>query len=72
MYHPNREGKPSFKIGDIVKLYRDNISTSWSAKISIRWYDENYVIHEKHQKGSYIIKNISNPDDPKLYLVHRN
>ena len=70
MYHPKREWKPSFKIGDIVKLYRNNISTSWSAKISIRWYDEIFVRHEKHQKGSYIIKNISNTDDPKLHLVH--
>ncbi|KAG1115632.1 hypothetical protein G6F42_013892 [Rhizopus arrhizus] len=72
MYNPKKEWKPSFNIGDVVKLYRDNISTSWSAKISIRWYEDNYCIQEKHRKGSYIIKNISNPDDPKLHLVHGN
>lgn len=72
MYHPKKEWKPPFNIGDVVKLYRDNISTSWSAKISIRWYEDNYCIQEKHKKGSYIIKNISNPDDPKLHLVHGN
>lgn len=72
MYHPKKEWKPSFNIGDTVKLYRDNISTSWSAKIDIRWYEDIFCIHEKHKKGSYIIKNISNPDDPKLHLVHGN
>ncbi|KAL0136244.1 hypothetical protein V8B55DRAFT_1566879 [Mucor lusitanicus] len=70
MFNPKKEWKPSFNIGDIVKLYRDNISTSWSAKMSIRWHEDNFCVQEKHKKGSYIIKNISNPDDPKLHLVH--
>ena len=69
---PKKEWKPSFNIGDVVKLYRDNITTSWSAKISIRWHEENFCIHEKHHKGSYLIKNISNPEDPRLHLVHGN
>lgn len=72
MLNPKKEWKPSFNIGDIVKLYRDNLTTSWSAKISIRWYKDNYCIQEKHKKGSYIIKNISKPEDPKLHLVHGN
>lgn len=72
MANIKKEFKPSFKIGDIVKLYRDNISTSWSAKISIRWYEDNYCIQEKLKKGSYFIKNISNPEDTKLHLVHGN
>lgn len=72
MANIQKEFKPAFKIGDIVKLYRDNISTSWSAKISIRWYEENYCIQEKLKKGSYFIKNISNPDDTRLHLVHGN
>jgi hypothetical protein len=37
MNQPKKEWKPSFNLGDIVKLYRDNISTSWSAKFSIKW-----------------------------------
>lgn len=72
MNNIKKEIKPSFRIGDIVKLYRDNISTSWSAKISIRWYEENFCIQEKLKKGSYFIKNISNPEDTKLHLVHGN
>lgn len=67
-----KEFKPSFNIGDIVKLYRDNLSTSWSAKIEIRWYEDNYCIQEKLKKGSYYIKNISKPDDTRLHLVHGN
>jgi hypothetical protein len=72
MNQPKEEWKPSFNIGDIVKLYCDNIKTSWSTKISIRWHEENFCILEKHRKGSYLIKNISNPNDPRLHLVHGN
>lgn len=72
MYYPKKEWKPSFNLGDIVKLYKDNISTSWSAKIAIRWYEDIFCIHEKQRKGVYIIKNIYNPDDPRLHLVHGN
>ncbi|CAO3639549.1 unnamed protein product [Mucor hiemalis] len=32
-----KEFKPGFKVGDVAKLYRDNISTSWSGKIMITW-----------------------------------
>lgn len=67
-----KEYKPGFKVGDIVKLYRDNISTSWSAKIMIRWYEDNFCIQEKLQKGNYYIKNITNPEDTRLRLVHGN
>ncbi|CEP07159.1 hypothetical protein, partial, partial [Parasitella parasitica] len=45
MNNTKKEWKPSFKIGDIVKLYRDSISTSWSAKIDIRWHEDNFAIH---------------------------
>lgn len=72
MMKTKKELKPSFQIGDIVKLYRDNISTSWSGKIMIRWYEDNFAIHEKLRKGSYFIKNISNTDDTRLKLVHGN
>lgn len=72
MAKTNKELKPGFKLGDIVKLYRDNISTSWSGKIMIRWYEDNYVIHEKLKKGGYIIKNISNTDDTRIRIVHGN
>ncbi|CEP17043.1 hypothetical protein [Parasitella parasitica] len=72
MNNTKKEWKPSFKIGDSVKLYRDSISTSWSAKIDIRSYEDNFAIHEKLKKGTYVIKNISNPEDTKLHLVHGN
>jgi hypothetical protein len=72
MNNTKKEIKPPFKVGDVVKVYRDNISTSWSAKISIRWFEDNFCIQEKLKKGSYFIKNITNPEDTKLRLVHGN
>jgi hypothetical protein len=72
MANTKKELKPGFNLGDIVKLYRDNISTSWSGKIMIRWYEDCFVIHEKLRKGTYLIKNLSNVDDIKIRLVHGN
>lgn len=72
MMKTKKELKPGFKLGDVVKVYRDNISTSWSGKIMIRWYEDNFVIHEKLKKGSYFIKNISNTEDTRIRLVHGN
>jgi hypothetical protein len=60
MSSTKKELKPGFAIGDIVKLYRYNLATSWSGKIEVRWFEENYVVPEKLKKGSYFIKNISN------------
>ena len=54
----------------IVKKLNNFYEELFGEKLEV--YDENFVIHEKHQKGSYIIKNILNPDDPKLHLVHGN
>jgi hypothetical protein len=72
MSSTKKELKPGFAIGDIVKLYRDNLATSWSGKIEIRWSEENFVVQEKLKKGSYFIKNISNLQDTRLRLVHGN
>ncbi|KAG2190733.1 hypothetical protein INT47_006900 [Mucor saturninus] len=68
MENKRKDYKPGFKVGDIVKLYRNNISTSWSGKIMIRWYEDNYCIQENLRKGANYIKHISNPDDTILKL----
>ena len=66
-----KELKPAFKIGDQVLLYKDYRSTSWSGKIETTW-DGIFVIHIVLGKGTYYIKNLSNPEDTKLRRVHGN
>lgn len=66
-----KELKPGFNIGDKVLLFRDYQSTSWSGKIQPKW-DGIYAIHILLGKGTYLIKNLSNPDDQKLKRVHGN
>lgn len=65
-----RSWKPSFRLGDIVLLYRDSIATSWSAKLQDRW-EGPFVIHHLLGKGTYHIKNLD-AQDTKIRRVHGN
>ncbi|PHZ10146.1 uncharacterized protein RHIMIDRAFT_245809 [Rhizopus microsporus ATCC 52813] len=65
-----KELKPSFKLGDVVLLYKDYLSTSWSAKLRDRW-EGPFIIHQVLGKGTYHIKNYDT-QDTKLRRIHGN
>jgi hypothetical protein len=65
-----KELKPPFKLGDIVLIYRDYLSTSWSAKLQDKW-EGPYVIQHILGKGTYHIKSMD-PQDTKLRRIHGN
>jgi transposase InsO family protein len=65
-----KELKPPFKLGDVVLLYKDYLSTSWSAKLRDRW-EGPFIIHQVLGKGTYHIKNYDT-QDTKIRRVHGN
>ncbi|KAG1193823.1 hypothetical protein G6F70_009005 [Rhizopus microsporus] len=65
-----KELKPAFKIGDIVLLYKDYMSTSWSGKLQDKW-EGPFIIHHVLGKGTYHIKN-ANAEDARIRRVHGN
>ncbi|KAG1441678.1 hypothetical protein G6F56_011372 [Rhizopus delemar] len=65
-----KELKPPFLLGDVVLLYKDYMSTSWSGKLQDKW-EGPYVIHTVLGKGTYHIKNM-NAQDTRLRRVHGN
>lgn len=65
-----RSWKPSFRLGDMVLLYRDNIATSWSAKLQDRW-EGPFIIQHILGKGTYHIKNLDT-QDTRIRRVHGN
>lgn len=66
-----KELKPPFHLGDLVLVYKDYRSTSWSGKIETTW-DGIFIIHQLLGKGTYYLKNFSNPEDTQLRRVHGN
>src|SRR6478735_5658475 len=66
----SRELKPPFKLGDLVLLYRDSLSTSWSAKLQDKW-DGPFIIHLSLGKGTYHIKSLD-VQDTRIRRVHGN
>ena len=65
-----KEHKPPFKLGDLVLMYNDYLSTSWSAKLQDKW-DGPYVIQHILGKGTYHVKSMDT-QDTKLRRVHGN
>ncbi|KAG1164301.1 hypothetical protein G6F36_013791 [Rhizopus arrhizus] len=65
-----KELKPPFKLGDIVLLYKDYLSTSWSGKLQDKW-EGPYIIHQVLGKGTYHIKN-TEVQDTRIKRVHGN
>ncbi|CEG84372.1 hypothetical protein RMATCC62417_18185 [Rhizopus microsporus] len=65
-----RSWKPSFRLGDMVLLYRDSIAISWLAKLQDRW-DEPFIIQHLLGKGTYHIKSLDT-QDTKIRRVHEN
>ncbi|CEG72807.1 hypothetical protein RMATCC62417_08295 [Rhizopus microsporus] len=65
-----KEHKPLFKLGDLVLMYNDYLSTSWSAKLQDKW-DGPYVIQHILGKGTYHVKSMDTRDT-KLRRVHGN
>lgn len=65
-----KELKPPFKLGDIILIYRDYLSTSWSAKLQDKW-EGPYIIQHILGKGTYHIKSMD-PHDTKLRRIHGN
>jgi transposase InsO family protein len=65
-----KELKPPFNIGDIVLLYKDYLSTSWSGKLQDKW-EGPYIIQNSLGKGTYHIKS-NNVMDTKIRRVHGN
>ena len=65
-----KELKPPFRLGDLVLIYKDYLSTSWSAKLQDKW-EGPYIVQHILGKGTYHIKSM-NPDDTKLRRVHGN
>ncbi|KAG1484198.1 hypothetical protein G6F46_013733 [Rhizopus delemar] len=65
-----KELKPPFRLGDLVLIYKDYLSTSWSAKLQDKW-EGPYVVQHILGKGTYHIKSM-NPEDTKLRRVHGN
>ncbi|KAG1487488.1 hypothetical protein G6F47_012334 [Rhizopus delemar] len=65
-----KELKPPFKLGDIVLLYKDYLSTSWSGKLQDKW-EGPYIIHQVLGKGTYHIKN-TEVQDTRIRRVHGN
>ncbi|KAG0926627.1 hypothetical protein G6F30_012995 [Rhizopus arrhizus] len=66
----SKELKPPFKLGDLVLLYRDSLSTSWSAKLQDKW-DGPFIIHLSLGKGTYHIKSLD-VQDTRIRRVHGN
>lgn len=54
----------------MVSLYKDYLSTSWSAKSQDRW-EGPFIIHQVLGKGTYHIKNYDT-QDTKPRRVHGN
>ncbi|KAG1043362.1 hypothetical protein G6F43_011668 [Rhizopus delemar] len=65
-----KELKPPFHIGDVVLIYKDYLSTSWSGKLQDKW-EGPYIIHHVLGKGTYHIKN-TETTDTKIRRVHGN
>ncbi|KAG1135186.1 hypothetical protein G6F37_013048 [Rhizopus arrhizus] len=65
-----KELKPPFKLGEIVLLYKDFLTTSWSGKLQDKW-DGPYIIQSILGKGTYHIKSM-NVQDSKIRRVHGN
>jgi len=65
-----KELKPSFRLGDMVLLYKDFLSTSWSGKLQDKW-DGPFIIQHLLGKGTYHIKSLDT-QDTKLRRVHGN
>lgn len=65
-----KELKPPFQLGDIVLLYKDYLTTSWSGKLQDKW-EGPFIVHTALGKGTYHIKNID-ARDTKLRRVHGN
>lgn len=65
-----KELKPAFNLGDVVLIYKDYLSTSWSGKLQDKW-EGPYVIHQILGKGTYHVKN-TNVQDTKIRRVHGN
>jgi len=65
-----KELKPPFHIGDVVLVYKDYMSTSWSGKLQGKW-EGPYIIHHVLGKGMYHIKN-TETTDTKIRRVHGN
>ena len=65
-----KELKPPFRLGDMVLLYKDYMSTSWSGKLQDKW-EGPYIIQNNLGKGTYHIKN-TNPNDTRIRRVHGN
>ncbi|KAG1443230.1 hypothetical protein G6F56_010751 [Rhizopus delemar] len=65
-----KELKPSFRLGDIVLLYKDYLATSWSGKLQDRW-EGPFVIQHLLGKGTYHIKSMD-VTETRLRRVHGN
>ncbi|KAG1514342.1 hypothetical protein G6F52_009946 [Rhizopus delemar] len=65
-----KELKPPFRLGDMVLLYKDYMSTSWSGKLQDKW-EGPFIIQNSLGKGTYHIKNMD-PNDTKIRRVHGN
>ncbi|KAG1465264.1 hypothetical protein G6F56_004923 [Rhizopus delemar] len=65
-----KELKPQFNLGDMVLLYKDFLTTSWSGKLQDKW-EGPFIIHHILGKGTYHIKN-TNVQDTKIRRVHGN
>jgi sulfur carrier protein ThiS len=76
-----KELNPAFKIGDIVLLYKDYMTTSWSGKLQDKWEGPfivhhvlgkgTFIVHHVLGKGTYHIKN-ANAEDTRIRRVHGN
>ncbi|KAG1493727.1 hypothetical protein G6F52_013219 [Rhizopus delemar] len=65
-----KELKPPFKLGELVLLYKDYLSTSWSGKLQDKW-EGPFIIHQILGKGTYHIKNMD-VQDTRIRRVHGN
>ncbi|KAG1131925.1 hypothetical protein G6F42_002803 [Rhizopus arrhizus] len=65
-----KELKPPFKLGELVLLYKDYLSTSWSGKLQDKW-EGPFIIHQILGKGTYHIKHMD-VQDTRIRRVHGN
>lgn len=66
----SKELKPPFKIGELVLMFKDYMSTSWSGKLQDKW-EGPFIIQHILGKGTYHIKS-ADIRDTKLRRVHGN
>lgn len=66
----SKELKPPFKIGELVLVFKDYMSTSWSGKLQDKW-EGPFIIQHILGKGTYHIKS-ADIRDTKLRRVHGN